>query len=251
MRTAPVLILAYGLLIQGCAKAPDPDVTRQKELAVILKPLLKPPVISFWSEDYDEPPGWDEPMNRQALRNFIAKYPETEEVYQAEIWLAFASAYTERRPVAVDERSRTAELAERLKIISQKTARSGTEKMAKLERAFRLFAEDNEDHTRFEKQADEILGHIKEYESERDQEFLRYLNVLEMRPSEIEPNLRLLVVYEKCYDHHLDKALELAKELKQKYPAWEPRSVNSEIEMIELYKRGWTPENSFRSLSKN
>jgi len=123
--------------------------------------------------------------------------------------------------------------------------------MAKLEWAFRLFAEDNEDHTGFEKQADEILSHIKEYESEKDKEFLRYLKVVEMRPLEIEPNLRLLMVYEECYDHCLDRALELARELKQKYPAWEPRSVNSEIEMIELYKRGWTLENSSRNLSKN
>jgi hypothetical protein len=251
MKAASILILVCALLIQDCAKASDPNAARQKELADILKPLLKPAILSFWSEDYDEPPGWYEPTNRQAARSFIAKYPETENAYLAEVWLVFASAYTERRLVAADEKNRIAGMAEKLKIISQKTGRPGTEKMAKLEWAFRLFAEDNEDHTGFEKQADEILSHIKEYESEKDKEFLRYLKVVEMRPLEIEPNLRLLMVYEECYDHCLDRALELARELKQKYPAWEPRSVNSEIEMIELYKRGWTLENSSRNLSKN
>jgi len=251
MRAAFFAFLAGVLLIQGWVRTPDSGRARQNELTGILTPLLKPAAQPFWSDDYEEPSGWYSPTNRQALRKFIAKYPGTEEAYQAEIWLAFASAGTERCPVAADEKRRTAGLTERLKIISQRTARSETAKTAKLERAFLLFAEDDANHTGFETQAGEILSQIKAYESETGKDFLRYLALAEMRPSEIEPNLRLLGVCEQCYDHHLDQALELALELKQKYPNWEPRSVNGEIEMIELYKRGWTLENPSRSLARN
>src|ERR1017187_4167512 len=153
MNPVPILILACALLIQGCANTPDPNAARQKELSCILKPPQKPGVLT---EDYQESPGWYEPTNRQALRNFIAKHSETEEAYQAEIWLMFASAQTERQPIPSEEKRRKAEMAERLKIIYQKTSRSGTEKMAKIERAAILFDEGNEDHAEFEKQADEI-----------------------------------------------------------------------------------------------
>ena len=123
--------------------------------------------------------------------------------------------------------------------------------MAKLERAFRLYGDEPGDHAEFYGQVNDILSHIGEFESEKDGAFRHYLKVVEMRPSEIEPTLRFLVVREKSYDHQLDKALDLAKELKQRFPTWEPQSVDGAIEMMELYKRGWTPSNSIRDLSKN
>ena len=126
MRAAFVLILTGVLLTQGCQSAPDASRARQKELAGILKPLLKPAVPSFWSDGHEEPPGWYSSANRQGLRNFIAKYPGTEDAYQAEIWLAFADTDTEKCPIAADEKGRIAGLAERLEIISQKTGRPGT-----------------------------------------------------------------------------------------------------------------------------
>ena len=251
MKAASILILACALLIQGCEKASDPSATRQTELARILKPLLKPEVYSFWDDEIKTPAGWCEPTNRQALNLFITKYPETEESYQASVWLAFATAYTERCPIQSDEKRRVAELTERLKMVSQKTSQHGIERMAKLERAFRLYGDEPGDHTEFYGQVNDILSHIGEFESEKDGAFQRYLKVVEMRPSEIEPTLRLLVVNEKGCDHQLDNALDLAKELKRRFPTWEPQSVNSAIEMMELYKRGWTPSNSIRDLSKN
>jgi len=251
MKVASILILASALLIQGCEKASGPSVTRQKELAGILKSLLKPEAYFFWDDEIKTSAGWCEPTNRQALKLFITKYPETEESYQASVWLAFASAYTERCPIPSEEKRRTMELTEELKMISQKTSQHGIERMAKLERAFRLYGDEPGDHTEFYKQANDILSHIGEFESEKDGAFQRYLKVVEMRPSDIEPTLRFLVVNEKGCDHQLDKALDLAKELKQRFPNWEPQSVNGAIEMMELYKRGWTPSNSIRVLSKN
>lgn len=251
MKTASILILACALLIQGCEKAADSSATRQKELAGILKPLLKPGGYSFWDDEVETPPGWYEATNRQALKLFIAKFPETEESYQASVWLAFASAYTERCPIPSEEKRRVTELTERLKLVSQKTSQHGVERMAKLERASRLYGDEPGDHTEFYEQVNDILSHIGEFESENDGAFRHYLKVREMRPSEIEPNLRFGVVREKGYDFQLGNALDLAKELKRRFPTWEPQSINGEIEILELYKRGWTPSNSVRDLSKN
>lgn len=142
-------------------------------------------------------------------------------------------------------------MAERLKTISQKTSCPGTEKMAELERAFVLYQDCPGDHATFYRQVNEILARIQDFQSEKSKPFRLYLQATEMGPSEIEPTLRFLVVSEKCYDHQQSEALALAKELKQKYPNWESQSVNSEIEMIELYQSGWTSPWSHRELSQN
>jgi hypothetical protein len=247
MKITPVLILVTVLLVQGCEKKSNPTAVRQKELTRILKPLLKPAVYSFWEDEEESAPGWCEPTNREALRVLIAKYPETEEAYQAEVWLMFASQYTERNPISSEEKLRRMAMAGRLKIISQKTTLSGTAKMANIERAGILFLQDDEDHSEFEKQADEIIGHAKEYEREKSKPFLLYLETTETKPLDIEPTFRLLIVNEELCAHRQDNALALAKELKNKFPSWETQSVNGQIEMIELYKRGWTPENSMRA----
>jgi hypothetical protein len=251
MKAAFILIFVCAWLIQGRKKAVDPVATRQEELASILKPLLTPEAYPFWDDEAETGPGWYKATNRQTLKLFIAKYPETEESYQASIWLAFASAYTEKCPIPSKEKRRVTDLTDRLKMVIQRTSQHGTERMAKLELAFRLYGEEPEDHTDFYGQVNDILNHINEFESEKDAAFRRYLKVRETRPSEIEPTLRLLVVNEKCCDHQLDNALSLAKELKQKFPNWEQQSVNGAIEMMELYKRGWTPSNSIRHLSEN
>src|SRR6185437_16078101 len=111
------------------------------------------------------------------------------------------------------------------KIISQKATLSGTAKMANIERAGILFAggEDSENHSEFEKQANEIVNQAKEYEAEKSKPFLRYLKVTETKPSDIEPSFRLLIVDEEVYAHRLDNALTLANQLKNKFPRWEPQ----------------------------
>ncbi|MBW8865505.1 MAG: hypothetical protein JF609_11420 [Verrucomicrobia bacterium] len=95
------------------------------------------------------------------------------------------------------------------------------------------------------------MSRIQDFNSERDGAFQRYLTVVELRAGDVEPTLRLLAADEKGYDGHLDQGLELARQLKHDFPHWEPQSVNSLIEMDELYLRGWTLENSVRGLSKN
>ena len=65
MKSASILILACALLIQGCEKSSDPSATRQKELARILKPLLKREVYSFWGEEIKTLAGW---ANRRTVR---------------------------------------------------------------------------------------------------------------------------------------------------------------------------------------
>lgn len=245
---AAIFILACTLLIQGCAKSSGPEAARQSELAIVLKPFLKSTEVG-WGEDVEVIHGWTNPNNQQALKIFMAKYPETEEAYEAELWLSFAAA--PRFSQTFQEKRQASKMAERLKTISQKTSCPGTEKMAELERAFLLYHDWPGDHADFYQQVNNILTRIQDFKSENSGPFRRYLQAVEIKPSEIEPSLRLLVINEKCYDHMQTQALALAKELKQKYLNWESQSVNSEIEMIELCQSGWTPRWSHRELSQN
>src|SRR5258708_10211887 len=82
---ARTLICLSLLLFAGCDEN-SPDTARKKELAVILKSFPKPAIET---DDYQENAGWYNSTNRLMLKNFIAKYPETEETYQAEVWLIF------------------------------------------------------------------------------------------------------------------------------------------------------------------
>jgi hypothetical protein len=248
IKSAAIFIMVYALLILGCTKSSAPETARQRELAAILKPFLASTEVGG-GDDAEVIHGWTKPTNQQALKNFTAKYPDTEEAYEAELWLSFATA-----PVSLQtfqQKHQAAEMAERLKVISQKTSCPGTQKMAELERAFALYQERPGDHADFYQQVNNILVGIQDFKSEESGPFRRYLQTEEIKPSEIEPNLRFLVTREKCIDHKQAEALALAKELKQKYPNWESQSVNGEIEMIELYQSGWTLPWSHGALSQN
>ena len=255
-KIAATFILVGGLLVLAWWMAADSRTPRERELAAVLKPLLKPAGGSFWSEDEEQPEGWCEPANRQAVKDFVTKYPGTEEAYQAEVWLAMAGAYSERSPYWSVEKRRQDEVVKRLSVIGHTTAQAGTEKMAELERAFRLFQiaddarSDEAGAAEFERQAEGIFNHIKEYESEQDKVFLHYLKVLDMKPAEIEPTLRYLVAYETGY-HDRGRQLRLARELKQKFPRYDPPGVNSMIEILELEQKGWTLANSVRGSGRN
>ena len=128
-----------------------------------------------------------------------------------------------------------------MEIIISKSVLPGTVKMAKIVRVNELCAA--EDYVESEKQIYEILAHVKEYESENDLQFRHYLKAIEESPSDIEPELRDTLVIEACYQNHFKKALTLAEGLKEKFPAWDPQSVNGAISML---KRGWTPYPYFR-----
>jgi hypothetical protein len=248
IKSAAIFIVACALLVEACTKSSAPETARQRELVAILKPFLASTEVG-WGEDAEVIHGWTNPTNQRALKNFTAKYPDTEEAYQAELWLSFATA-----PVSTQtfqQRHQAAEMAERLKVISQKTSCPGTQKMAELERAFALYQERPGDHADFYQQVNNILARIRDFKSDKSGLFQQYLQTEEIKPSEIEPNLRFLVTREKCIDHKQAEALALAKELKQKYPNWEPKSVNGEIEMIELYQSGGTPPWSHGALSQN
>lgn len=218
------------LVIEGCTKEASPDTLRQKELNGILKPFLKPGVQT---EDYQEGYGWCQPTNRLAMKNFIAKYPDTEEAYQAEIWLIFAQANDFIRDWHQRIRVR-AEQAQKLATIISKSTRPGTVKMARLVRVNELC--DAENFAESEKAINEILVNIEEYKSENGDQFRRYLKAIDESPSDIEPGLRNMLVIEESYQMHLPKALVLAEDLKQRFPIWDQQSVNGAIEMLKLGK---------------
>ena len=118
----------------------------------------------------------------------IPKYPDTEEAYLAEVWLIFAKADTDKsRDIKETMRRRKAD-AEALQRIILKTKVPGVVKMAKILRACELAPA--EEHEELKKQAEEILTHIKEYESETDPQYLRLAEVDGTPLSETEPYLR-------------------------------------------------------------
>jgi hypothetical protein len=248
MTIVPVLILAGLWFMHGYFKTTGPEATADRELARILKVVETP---AYATEDEGETAGWCEPANRVALANFITENPGTEAANCAEVWSIFMEEHLERNPSVTEERQRRAKLAERLRVIAQTSTRPGTVKMARLQRAAVLFAEDESDHGAFQEQVAEILNHIKEYETEKDVEYRRYLRFTGVPRPEIEPNFRFLAADEEMYAHQLDRALEMTRVVKDKFPDWKRQSVDSQIEMIGLYKRGWTPENSVRMASRN
>lgn len=163
------------------------------------------------------------------MKNFIAKYPDTEQVYQAEIWLIFAQNNDFIRDWHQRIRVR-AERAQKLAIIISKSARPGTVKMAQLARVYELC--DAEDFAESRKEINEILVNIEKYKSENDPQFQLYLKTVGQSPSDIEPELRELLVIEESYQMNLEKALVLAEDLKQRFPRWDQQSVNGAIEML-------------------
>jgi hypothetical protein len=230
------ILVCISLLIAHPLVAVDSSAARQKELAVILPALQKtPPAPSNPDEPCDENPGWYDPTNRQALKTFVTKYPDTEEAYLAEVWLIFAQSPTEgSRDMSENKRLWTSR-AQRLETIISKTTRPGTAKIAKIERASALHRA--EDYGGFEKQMDEILGHIKEYEAEKDKQFLSFCTVTDTPLSEIEPTLRRMLIIEECHQHHLEKALALAEDLKRKFPQWSNRKgIDGNIHLLKLSK---------------
>ncbi len=248
------LALIGFLMLLGCAKATGASSVRKGELTPVLAALLKiPPPPADPDEPSNENPGWYDPANRHAVRDFIAKYPDTEEAYQAGVWLIFAQGSTEvygsisvsksergdkakvREKISSylsEQKGRRAALAEKLKRIISRTSRPGTAKTAKLLRAGQLLSA--EEYAGFAEQAYDILAHIKEYESEKDKHFLRFADVTETPPAEIEPTLRDMLVVSECHQHHLGKALALAKELKQNFPKWHRREIDGNIDMLEV-----------------
>src|SRR2546422_281459 len=144
-------------------------------------------------------------MYRQALAGYIAKYPDTEEAYLAEVWLIFARANAEGSRDISEWKRQRGEDGKALKRIIMKTASPGTARIAKIIRASVLL--DTDQHEELRIQADEILSKIHEYETETDAQFLRFAEVTEAPPSEFEPYLRRMRVISECHQGHLKEAL--------------------------------------------
>jgi len=197
----------------------------------------KPPPPANPDYDTSPNPGWYNPRNRQALAGFIAKYPDTEEAYLAEVWLVFAKADAERSRDISKWKRRRAEDGEALKRIIIKTASPGTARMAKILRASVLL--DGDEHAELKIQVDEILSTMHEYETETDEQFLRFAKLTETPPSEFEPYLWRMRIISECHQGRLNEALVLAQELERRFPAWAKREGTAGN--IYLLKRGESP----------
>jgi len=240
------------LLIRGLATGPtDPVAARKSELALLLKALqwqAPPPK----DPDYDTRPnpGWYNPKNRQALASFVAKYPNTEEACLGGVWFLFAKLNTDASLDMSALRRRRAEDGEALRRIIIKTASPGTQKIAKIIRASALL--DADQHAELKIEVDEILSKFREYETEIDEQFLRFAKVSGVSPMEFEPYLRRIRVISECHQGHLKEALVLAEELQAKYPAWSKRElVNNDIHMLKLGRSPYPTWEEFKNARPN
>ncbi len=203
----------------------DPN-SRKVELASALEALQwKPPPPADPDNDTSPNPGWYNRKNRQAVARFIAKYPDTEEAYLAEVWLTFAKADAERNRDIAEWKRQRAEDGEALKRIVMKTASPTTAKIAKILRACVLLDGD---------------------QTETDEQFVQFAKVTETPRSEFEPYLRRMRVISECHQGHLKEALALAEELQAKYPAWSKLElIHSDIHVL---KGGESPYPTWEQL---
>lgn len=179
-----------------------------------------------------EGPGLYDRTNHDALKKFMAKYPDTEQALVAEVLLLAA------QPTPSSDTTAAAEQAQRLKDIATKTQSAGTAKMAKLLRIGCFFCV--KDDSGFKQQADEIFAQVNDYKSERDKYFLFFCKVVEgCAPQEIEPMLRELAITVECGQHNVTKALLMAEDLRQKFPRYDQRGVNSLINGLKKGEIRW------------
>ncbi|MCO5051158.1 MAG: hypothetical protein M9920_02500 [Verrucomicrobiae bacterium] len=234
------------LLTNGGCNRPDAiALSRENELGPILEATLwKPQPAQDPDIGSNENPGWYNLTNREALEGFVSKYPDTEEAYLAEVWLVFAKAATDRSWNISETKHRNAERADRLKEIIAKSERSGTAKIARIVRACLLL--DIGDHAGLRVQVDEILANVRDYEVEKDKQFLRFTLVSETPLKEIEPYMRRMLIISECHQHNLDKALIMAEELQTKFPKWSKREGTDGN--IYLLKHGRSPYPTWEEL---
>lgn len=229
----------------------DETSTRRKELRAALSALQwKPPPPADPDYDTTGNPGWYSPKNREALARFISQYPDTEDAYLAEVWLIYAKADTDKSWSISETQRRRAQDAEALKRIIAKTSRPGVAKIARILRACELAAA--EDHAALATQAEEILSRIKEYESEKDPEFLRFAEVDGTPPGETEAYLRRSLIISECHQHHFEKALALAEDLQKRFPGWSKRQlIHSDIHMLKLGKSPYPTWEELRNVGRS
>jgi len=231
-----VLIFSLGVILLSqtvSLKGADPGSGRKDQLALVLKAVQK----EDDSGESQENPGFYDPANRRALKDFIERYPKTDEALHAEVWLAFAEGITERSPDPVKQQRNRAARAERMKQIAATTTNSATAKIAQLIRIGELF--NVHDWAAFETEVRRAMSRIKEYESEKDDNFLCFCKLNRTPASELEPFYSWEIMVHECYLDHLNKALLLAEELQRRFPDWSKREgIGGNIELL---KQGQSP----------
>jgi len=106
-----------------------------------------------------------------------------------------------------------------------------------------------------EEQVNDVLAHIREYESERDEQFLRYVKIEGISQSGIEPELRRKLLVKECHQHNFEKALALAKSLKERFPEWSKHyNIDNDMHMLQNHESPYPTleemQSKWRSQSK-
>jgi DNA repair ATPase RecN len=208
----------------------------------VLKAFLYEPPPTGENEESSEVPGYTNPVHVQALRDFVARYPNTEESYEAETWLVFEKSLNDlSRCPGPDNRWKykreRAANADRLNAIADKANTAATKKLARIMSLADLMQAEKAEE--FRRQVEGILGQLKEYESEIDEHFMWYIKFEGTKLSEIEPWLLHLMVINECHAHEFEKAIAVAEDLNQRFADWSKRErFDGQVEML---KAGMTP----------
>lgn len=203
-----VTLCATVWLLSGCVQKASPNRDRTNEFRRIMVEVRKPRIET---EDRQQEPGWLNPTNQESLKSFISRHAGTEEAYQAEIWVITAKEYLPHENPALARQN-----AARLEWIASRAARQGTARMAKLQRVCALDAAG--DWNRAEEQIREIIADADGYKAEQDDGFLAFAKAFDIAPDETEPFVRHTLVVDLCLQKNLQRALEEAVILYQKFP---------------------------------
>lgn len=206
---------------------------RRGELAAVLQVLNEPPP----ADSYQQHPGWYRAEIRERLKGFVEKYPNTEEAVTAQVWLALAELEVGQ---SVADRSKRREnmaaVASSFARVIDASPRSWQAKAASIGRTAALLGAQQWELLRV--QASQVLDNIGQYKDESHPEYLAFLQVYKTNSSDIEPEIRwMLLLAARCEGKTAD-AIAIAENLQAKFPEFSARrKIAGTIELLKSGKK--------------
>lgn len=166
---------------------------------------------------------WRDQRYVRPLETLIRAYPATDEAREATLWLAtvqIENAQTNTGRALIRDKAK--EVRQRLDELINAAPESWQAKMARIKKCGTLMLEG--DRQGLEAQVKSILKDIHIYTREHSPRYLEMLAFERVPPSDIEPELRMMLLIASCHAGELDVALRRAEFLKERFPAWSKKA---------------------------